>query len=230
MLGEQVRDSFLAGLPERSIGLHPEEFGCLFVLGLQADGVAVGELDNQAGEFEEWVGFGSGSDLLGDSFNGCEFGNQLKLPSFQERLGRGFRPAIALVAWTSAVIAISSAFATRCTCSSGAAGASVLVRASATAATIFLTGTTGTVCAIGTSSPIGSWSARVTSTLAVAATTAETIGTISIVKFCSEMRRAVGGLGCPRRTENIGEVDPQRGKIGGCFGVVAHGKIRKESR
>ena len=59
MLGEQVSNGFLAGLPERSVGLYPEEFWRLLVLGLQADGVAVGELDNQAGEFEEWVGFGS---------------------------------------------------------------------------------------------------------------------------------------------------------------------------
>ena len=231
-----MRDRFLAGLPERSIGLDPEELGGLFTLGLQADAVAVGELDDQAGQFKEGIGLGSGADLLGDALDGGEFGNQLKLPAFQERLGCRFWSAIALVAWSptvAAVMAIPSALGTRssgsrwCTLSAWSA---ILTGATAAASTILLTGTTGTVRAIGTRTPVGAWSARVTSAIAVTATTSETLGTISFVKFCSETRRAVVGLGCPRRTEDIGEVDPQRGKIGGCFGVVAHGKIRKESR
>ena len=165
MLGEQVRDRFLASLPDRPIGLHSEELGCLFILGLQTDAVTIGELDDQASQLKEWIGLGSGTDLLGDALDGGEFGNQLKLPAFQERLGRRFRSAIAVITWSSAiasVIAIPSALGTR---SSGpfwgtlSAWSAILAGAAAAAPTIFLSGTIGAIRAIGTRAPVGSWAA-----------------------------------------------------------------------
>jgi hypothetical protein len=59
MFGEEVTGRLLAGLPDRTVGLRAEELRRLLVLGLQSHAVAIRELDDQAGDFEEGVGLDS---------------------------------------------------------------------------------------------------------------------------------------------------------------------------
>jgi len=118
-----VTGRLLAGLPDGTVGLRPEELRRLLVLGLQSDAVAIGKLNDQAGEFEEGVGLDSGTDLLGDALDGREFWNQLELPSFEGRLWRRLRTTVTLVAWSPAITAISEARATWCACSAAGTGA-----------------------------------------------------------------------------------------------------------
>jgi hypothetical protein len=242
MLGEEVTGRLLAGLPDGTVGLRPEELRRLLVLGLQSDAVAIGELNDQAGEFKEGVGLDSGTDLLGDALDGREFWNQLELPSFEGRLWRRLRTTVTLVAWSPAITAISAAIATWRTFSPAGAGACVWTSppgSTALAGTLSrsssrsswsLTTTFRTIGPIRTWSSVGSWAAGVASwpplSASIPAASFEALRAVPLVELRREASRAIGGLGCPRGTEHVGEVDPQGGKIFRCFGVVAHG-IRK---
>ena len=104
-----MTDRLLAGLPDRTVGLRKEELRRLLVISLQSHAVAIGELDDQSGEFEEGVGLDSGTDLLGDALDSREFWNQLELPSFEDGLGSRLRTTVTLIARSSTITAISAA-------------------------------------------------------------------------------------------------------------------------
>ena len=120
-----MTDRLLAGLPDRTVGLRTEELRRLLVISLQSHAVAIGELDDQSGEFEEGVGLDSGTDLLGDALDSREFWNQLELPSFEDGLGSLLRTTVTLIARSSTITAISVSSATWGNCSATGAGACV---------------------------------------------------------------------------------------------------------
>ena len=59
MLGEEVVDRLLTGGPEGAVEFGLEEFGGLLRLCLELHAVAIGKLDDESCQFEEWIGLGA---------------------------------------------------------------------------------------------------------------------------------------------------------------------------
>jgi hypothetical protein len=208
MAVEQMRHGLLPTLPDGSVELYPVEFGCFRRGGAELDRVAVGELDDQSGQFEEGVGLGPGADLTGDPVDGDGFRDEIGSPPLEEGLWCGLGTVLGFAAGIPPAALVPTLAPRSATFS--ATGAPFGGAASWSGRTVAET-------AFRPRSPVG----------AVSATTAagSALSPVTLVEFLDQTRRGLAGLLRPRGTEELGEVDPEGGEIGGVLGFVAHESV-----